>query len=624
MKLPYLLSVLLATIPLLASSVCAQSVDLGTATSFAVVGGSGITNTGATTVTGDVGSFPTISQTGFGPGANSVTLNGTNFGGNAVTQQAKNDMVTAYNDAFGRSANVVFAPAFDLGGSTLVAGVYNDPSSFAITGVLTLDAQGNPNAVWIFQTGSTLVTASNSSIILVNGADGCNVFWQVGTSATLGANTVFIGTILANTSITANTGATVTGRLLALNGAVTMDTNTIAAAICKELIRTSTSDVKPKVEDLKAALILAAMTVDVSTLPGLTSIYTQGFAQFDTEVFTMQQRFADLRANQPFRTGRPSSAAPDAYTPSTSEKNPVSGKNPWGGKNPLSAKAGKVGLSVQPDPVQLEEDNRYGFFITATGNSTIAGDANNYDGSSIGTSIGMDVRLSDSFVAGVTIGYSHSRADLVGDGKVETDGGKAALYGMYQHGNFYTEGLVGGGYNSYDIERSAFLGMARGKTEGGQFDSYLGVGYDMTVGDWTITPMASLLYTIVGINGYDEIGSLVPLKIESQSANSLRSRIGPRIAHTSHWGDTRITPSVSAQWQHEFLDEELPFDARFANNPRRRFTVNGPKIGRDSVLVTAGLNIAWKSYAVYLAYQADLGRENYESQSALVGFRMSW
>jgi outer membrane autotransporter protein len=129
---------------------------------------------------------------------------------------------------------------------------------------------------------------------------------------------------------------------------------------------------------------------------------------------------------------------------------------------------------------------------------------------------------------------------------------------------------------------------------------------------------------MVGIEGYDEIGSLVPLKIESQQASSLRVRLGPRVAYTSQLGSARVTPSISAQWQHEFADDELPFDARFSNDPRHLFTVNGPKIGRDSLLITAALNVAWKRYAAYLAYQADLGRENYERHALLVGLRVSW
>ena len=202
------------------------SVNLGTANSFAVLAGAGITNTGPTTITGDVGTFPTTSETGFG----SVTLIGTNHGGDAVTQQAKTDLITAYNDAAGRLPAT--AVAGDLGGLTLVPGVYKSTSSLGITGTLTLDAQGAPNAVFIFQIGSTLITASGSNVNLINGAQACNVFWQVGSSATLGTNSTFTGNILALTSITATTGATVNGRLLARNGAVTLDTNTITIAIC--------------------------------------------------------------------------------------------------------------------------------------------------------------------------------------------------------------------------------------------------------------------------------------------------------------------------------------------------------------------------------------------------------
>ena len=159
-------------------------------------------------------------------------MNGINHGGDVVTQQAKTDLVTAYNDAAGRSPTQVFAPASDLGGLTLTNGVYNNPSSFGLTGTLTLDAQGNPEAVWIFQAGSTLITASGSSVSLLGGAQACHIFWQVGSSATLGTGTNFAGNILALTSITLDTGATVDGSVLARNGAVVLDANTITLAVC--------------------------------------------------------------------------------------------------------------------------------------------------------------------------------------------------------------------------------------------------------------------------------------------------------------------------------------------------------------------------------------------------------
>jgi hypothetical protein len=215
-------SALLAASPAFAAQ---GHVGLGTADSFAVLAGSGITNTGPTTITGDVGTFPTPSETGFG----SITLSGVNHGGDAVTQGAKSDLVAAYDDAAGRKP-VTNVPV-ELGGSTLLEGVYTSPT-FGLTGTLTLDAKGRPEAQFIFQAGSTLIAQSNSRVLLLNGADPCHVVWQVGSSATFKTGTRFVGDVLALTSITAQTGATFQGRLLARNGAVTLDTNTITRANC--------------------------------------------------------------------------------------------------------------------------------------------------------------------------------------------------------------------------------------------------------------------------------------------------------------------------------------------------------------------------------------------------------
>jgi type VI secretion system secreted protein VgrG len=208
------------------AAAAAISVPLGTAQSFAVLAGSGITNTGPTTVTGDVGTFPTNTITG----SASLTVTGTNHGGDSVTQGAKTDLVTAYNSAAGEGPTSPIVA--DLAGKTLPAGVYKSGSSIGLSGVLTLDGGGNPNAVFVFQAGSTLTTASASNVVLINGAQACNVYWQVGSSATLGTGSTFRGTILALTSITVTTGVTVHGRVLARNGAVTLDTDTIARADC--------------------------------------------------------------------------------------------------------------------------------------------------------------------------------------------------------------------------------------------------------------------------------------------------------------------------------------------------------------------------------------------------------
>ncbi|MGW7103019.1 ice-binding family protein [Streptomyces sp. NPDC054838] len=206
----------------------ATPVPLGTAASFAVLAGSEITNTGPTVITGDLGVSPGTAISGFPPGI----VNGTVHSGpvDPVGLQAKSDLVVAYDNAAGQPADATLPP--DAGGLTLVPGVYTAPSTLGLTGTLTLNAQGNPNAVWVFQVGSGLTTASSSNVSLINGASPCNVFWQVGSSATLGTETNFVGTIMALTSISLTTGADIDGRALARNGAVTMDTNTINRGTC--------------------------------------------------------------------------------------------------------------------------------------------------------------------------------------------------------------------------------------------------------------------------------------------------------------------------------------------------------------------------------------------------------
>ena len=208
------------------TNVARTGLGLGTAESFAVLAGTTVTNTGPSTINGNLGLSPGTAVTGFGPG----TVTGTKYLADAIALKAKSDLTVAYDDAADRGP-AVSAPA-DLGGLTLTPGVYKNASSFGLTGALTLDAQGDPNAVFVFQAGSTLTTASASEVRLVNGAQACNVFWKVGSSATLGAGSVLSGSILALTSISISDGVTMHGRALARNGAVTLINDTITAAHC--------------------------------------------------------------------------------------------------------------------------------------------------------------------------------------------------------------------------------------------------------------------------------------------------------------------------------------------------------------------------------------------------------
>lgn len=250
-------------------------IDLGTADNFAVLAGSGITNTGTTTITGDVGTFPTQTQTGFG----SVTLIGTNHGGDAVTQQAKDDLVVAYDVAAGLGPATEIAT--DLAGQTLAPGIYDSADgTFGNTGVLTLDGLGQTDPVFVLQTGTTLITGSDSSVVLVNGADACNVYWQIGSSATLGSASGLVGNLLALTSITLNTGATLEGRALARNGAVTMDTNTITRAAC-----TDTTDTTSTVQSSDTTIVVGdpvTFTATVAADDGSTPTGTVEFYDGDT------------------------------------------------------------------------------------------------------------------------------------------------------------------------------------------------------------------------------------------------------------------------------------------------------------------------------------------------------
>ena len=200
---------------------------LGSAQSFAVLGSSTVTNTGSTILNGDLGVSPGAAITGFPPGV----VNGTVHNADAVAAQARNDANGAYNSLAVQPCNTILSGQ-DLGGLTLTPGVYCFASSAQLTGTLTLNAEGNPNALFIFKIGSTLTTAANASVTLVNGATACNVYFQVGSSATLGTGTQFAGSILALASVGLNSNASITGRAIGLNGAVTLDTNMVSVPTC--------------------------------------------------------------------------------------------------------------------------------------------------------------------------------------------------------------------------------------------------------------------------------------------------------------------------------------------------------------------------------------------------------
>jgi hypothetical protein len=213
-----------------ANAAVVATVPLGTSANYSVLGGTTVTNTGNSTLGASLGVWPGTSITGFPPGK--VLAPGTTDKTNAAAKNAQSNLTAAYVNAAGRPLDATTAA--DLSGRTLQGGVYAGPSKGALglTGKLTLDGAGNANTVFIFQTNSTLITGSNSTVTLINGAQECNVFWQVGSSATLGTGSTFVGNILALTSITVNRSVTVHGRALARNGAVTLNNDTFTPPTC--------------------------------------------------------------------------------------------------------------------------------------------------------------------------------------------------------------------------------------------------------------------------------------------------------------------------------------------------------------------------------------------------------
>ena len=345
----------------------------------------------------------------------------------------------------------------------------------------------------------------------------------------------------------------------------------------------------------------------------LQALYTVGISQANVQTANLSRRMDDLRSG---------AGGFSASGYSVSGMEPQSTANYLAANQGLAGPQGKMSKDLCP-PV----DNTVGFFATGSGEFTDIGSTNNargYNLSSAGFTLGMDYRVNENFAIGVNLGYSRTKADIAGGGKINTDGLKLGLYATYFRDGFYVDGSVQGGYNTYDTRRAALRGSATGSTDGTDFNAHLAFGYDWRRGGLTVGPTASLQYTRVGFDSFSESGSQAALTYSSQSADSLRSALGMKAAYAIHAGSVIIKPEVRAAWQHEFGDSAYGLQSQISKGGAG-FNVRGAKIGADSLLLGAGVAVLWNErIATYVYYDGELGRSNYQSNNVSVGVRLEF
>jgi uncharacterized protein with beta-barrel porin domain len=590
-----------------ATSLRAQSV-LGTAATFGVLAGSAVTNTGGTVVNGNVGVSPGTSITGFLP-PGIVNPPGVIHNNDAVAAQAQIDLTTAFNN-LGTKPPTADLTGQDLGGKVLTPGVYTFSSAAQLTGTLTLNGLGNPNAVFIFKIGSTLTTASGSSVVLINGAQGGNVFFKVGSSATLGTGTSFTGDILALTSIALNTGANINcGAALARNGAVTLDTNKIsicnlAAATVGSVIGSSATTTQraianaldtfvanggtlpPAFQNLVSFLSPAQLAAAFTQLSGeaATGAQESGFQMMNSFLSLLANPFAENRA---FAPGRPPA-------PSLMYKAPF-----------YKAPAGAA------------DSRRWSIWAAAYGGEgNINGDPNGVGSNNLttrmaGFATGVDYRVAPDTLVGFALaggGTSWSLAAGLGGG--HSDVFQAGLYASQQYGTAYLSGALA--YASYWADTSRIVTIAGTDTLNGSFNAQnfggrLEGGYRLSSwAPFSVIPYAAVQAQSFRSPGYSESGSLgapdpFALTYNAQTATLVRSEVGSRFDQVFAQVDLSTLDLFGrVAWAHDW--QSTPnLTASFIGLPTASFVVNGAAPPKDLALLTVGAEWRWRNGWSFMA-----------------------
>ena len=343
----------------------------------------------------------------------------------------------------------------------------------------------------------------------------------------------------------------------------------------------------------------------------LAAMFNIGVSLANIQTVNLERRMEDIRAGSTGFSARGLSI--DSRVPESSS-----------GLAGPTGPEGKSGPSVmQPTP-----QNRWGVFVTGLGEFTSVDDtsiAPGYNFSTGGLTFGVDYRVSPNFAIGLTGGYADTNADLVNNGSLDVNGGTIGAYATGFGGGFHIDAAAFGVFNGYDSHRTALLGTASGNTDGQDFNALVAAGYDWKSGGLTIGPTVSYQYTYVEFDSFTEHGSLAPLSFGNQNAESSRTALGAKASYDWHAGHVLIRPEIRASWQHEFGDRDYSVVSRFANGAGNSFSVNGPAVGRDSLLIGAGAAVIFNDrVSVYAYYDGELARTNYSSNNVSAGLRFTF
>ncbi len=370
-----------------------------------------------------------------------------------------------------------------------------------------------------------------------------------------------------------------------------------------------TPDLLPVVEP-NAPLSLPISLLDPGT-EQLTSVYEISFSGANMQRFNLEERLAEIRRGS---TGFASNLK--IYAPPA----------PYQEKSNMSADGSGKSVVEKQQALQPAPENRWGVWVSGWGDFVNVGDDNfpkGYDFTTGGVTVGIDYRFTNHLTLGFFGSYAHTWTDLQ-PGSIDVDTGRAGLYGTYFDRGFYLNGMVYGGYNADDTSRQA-LGFANGNSDGAEFSSFIGAGYDFHLGNFEIGPVASLQYTYASLNGFTEQGSLLPLQVHSDSEDSLRTDLGLRASYTWRFGRVLLIPSVTAAWEHEYKYSALPITVSAPVFGGETETSFGPSEGHDSAIINAGVGVQWTPrIATYVSYQGQLGRNRYNSNAVSGGVSFSF